>query len=88
MYGIVKQDVREIIQTLCGYKQIKITADAVCVDHVHLCIVLPPKYSTSSFMGYLKRKCTLIIFDIQNLELEVIRNSEREDTMLDNWKYR
>ena len=63
MYGKVKQDVREIIKTLCEYKKVKITAGAVCVDHVHLCIELPPKYSISSFMGYLKGKSALMVFD-------------------------
>ena len=63
MYGKVKKDVQEIIKTLCEYKKVKITAGAVCVDHVHLCIELPPKYSVSSFMGYLKGKSALMIFD-------------------------
>ena len=62
MYGKVKKDVQEIIKTLCEYKKVKITAGAVCVDHVHLCIELPPKYSVSSFMGYLKGKSALMIF--------------------------
>lgn len=43
MYGQVKKDVREIIQTLCEYKKVNITAGAVCIDHVHLCIELPPE---------------------------------------------
>ena len=63
MYGKVKQDVHDIITMLCGYKNVKITAGAVCIDHVHLCIELPPKYSVSSFMGYLKGKSALMIFD-------------------------
>ena len=63
MYGKVMQDVHEIIKMLCGYKNVKITAGAVCADHVHLCIELPPKYSVSSFMGYLKGKSALQMFD-------------------------
>ena len=63
MYGKVKKDVHEIIRTLCEYKKVKITAGAVCADHVHLCIELTPKYSISSFMGYLKGKSALMIFD-------------------------
>ena len=55
--------VREIIKTLCEYKKVKITAGAVCVDHVHLCSELPPQYSISSFMGYLKGKSALMVFD-------------------------
>ena len=44
-------------------KKVKITAGAVCIVHAHLCIELPPKYSGSSFMGYLKGKSALMIFD-------------------------
>jgi putative transposase len=82
MYGKVKQDVREIIKTLCEYKKVKITAGAVCVDHVHLCIELPPKYSISSFMGYLKGKSALMVFDRhpEFLRLGEIRNSGHEAT--------
>lgn len=54
MWGAVRTDVVEIIKTLCDYKHVKITAGAVMPDHVHLCVELPPKYSVSSFMGYLK----------------------------------
>lgn len=56
LYGQVKTDVREIIQTLCGYKGVEIVSGAVCIDHVHLCVSIPPKMSVSSFMGYLKGK--------------------------------
>mgnify|MGYP002626436357 CR=1 FL=1 len=63
MYGKVQSDVREILKTLCEYKHVKITAGAVMKDHVHLCIEMPPKYSVSSFMGYLKGKSALQLFD-------------------------
>lgn len=58
MWGAVRTDMVEIIKTLCDYKHVKITT-----DHVHLCVELPPKYSVSSIMGYLKGKSTLMIFD-------------------------
>lgn len=54
---------REIIKTLCGYKNIEIVEGAVCSDHVHLCVCIPPKTSVSSFMVYLKEKSTLMIYD-------------------------
>ena len=63
MYGKVREDVREIISTLCKYKNIEIIAGAVYVDHVHLSVVIPPKLSISNFMGYLKGKNTLMIYD-------------------------
>ncbi len=63
LYGQIKQDVREIINTLCKYKDVEIVSGAVCIDHVHLCVAIPPKISISSFMGYLKGKSTLMIYD-------------------------
>ena len=63
LYGMVKDDVREIIKTLCGYKKVEIIAGAVCADHVHLCVSIPPKMSISDFVGYLKGKSALMIFD-------------------------
>lgn len=56
-------NVREILSTLCKYKNVEIVAGAVCVDHVHLSVAIPPKLSVSSFMGYLKGKSTLMVYD-------------------------
>ena len=63
MYGKVKDDIREILKILCGYKKVEIVEGAVCKDHVHLCLSIPPKQSVSEFMGYLKGKSALMIFD-------------------------
>ena len=63
LYGKVKEDIREILKTLCGYKKVEIIAGAVCADHVHLSLSIPPKLSISDFMGYLKGKSALMIFD-------------------------
>ena len=63
MYGKILYDVREILETLCKYKQVDIIAGAVCIDHVHLSVAIPPKLSVSQFMGYLKGKSTLMIYD-------------------------
>jgi len=63
LYGMVRDDVREIIRTLCKYKKVEIVAGAVCADHVHLCVSIPPKLSVSDFVGYLKGKSALMIFD-------------------------
>ena len=63
LYGKVKDDVREILKTLCGYKKVEIVGGAVKVDHVHLCVSIPPKLSVSDFMGYLKGKSALMVFD-------------------------
>ena len=63
LYGQVKVDVRDIIRTLCQYKKVEIIEGAVCVDHVHLCLSIPPKISVSQFMVYLKGKSALMIYD-------------------------
>ncbi len=63
MYGKVRRDVQEIIRTLCMYKRVEIIEGAVCSDHVHLCVSIPPKLSVADFVGYLKGKAALMIFD-------------------------
>ena len=63
LYGQVREDIREVIRTLCKYKDVEIISGAVCIDHVHLCVSIPPKMSVSSFMGNLKGKSTLMIYD-------------------------
>ena len=63
LYGQLKADVKEILKTLCSYKKVEIIEGAVCSDHVHLCVSIPPKISVSDFMGYLKGKSALMIFD-------------------------
>ena len=47
LYGKVREDVREILSTLCKYKNVEIIAGAVCVDHVHMSVAIPPKLSVS-----------------------------------------
>lgn len=69
LYGKVKEDVREIINTLCRYKNVEIIVGAVCIDHVHLSVAIPPKISISEFMGYLKGKSTRMVYD-RNPELQ------------------
>ena len=63
LYGQIKNDIREIIKTLCQYKRVEIITEAVCRDHVHLCVSIPPKLSVSEFMGYLKGKSALMVYD-------------------------
>ncbi len=63
MYGNVKADVREILKKLCEFKKVEIVEGAVCADHVHLCVSIPPKLSVSEAVGYLKGKSALMVFD-------------------------
>lgn len=56
LYGKIREDVREILSTLCKYKKVDIIVGAVCADYVHLSVTIPPKLSISNSMGYLKGK--------------------------------
>ena len=48
MYGKVREDIREMIKTLCKYKDVEIIAGAVCEDHVHLSVAIPPCGASSN----------------------------------------
>jgi putative transposase len=63
LYGKLKTDVKEILSTLCRYRGVEIISGAVCSDHVHLSVNIPPKMAVSNFVGYLKGKSTLMIYD-------------------------
>ena len=56
LYGRVRVDVREILRTLCKYKNVEIVAGSVMLDHIHLVVAIPPKLAVSDFVGYLKGK--------------------------------
>jgi putative transposase len=62
IYNQYRKDLQDIIRTLCKYKGVEIIEGHMMIDHVHLLLSIPPKYSVSSFMGYLKGKSSLIIF--------------------------
>lgn len=62
LYGKIKENVREIIATLCKYKNAEIIAGGR-EDYIHLNVAIPPKISMPNFMGYLKGKSTLVIYD-------------------------
>ena len=51
LYGQVIEDIRVIIRTLCKYKDVEIISGEVRIDHVHLCVSIPPKISVSNFWG-------------------------------------
>ena len=61
-YGEKRLEIREIIRTLCQWKEVEIIEGEVCPDHIHLLLSIPPKMSISGFMGYLKEKSSLMIF--------------------------
>ena len=61
-YGEKRTEIREILRQLCQWKGVEIIEGEVCPDHIHLLLSIPPKISVSSFMGYLKRKSSLMIY--------------------------
>ena len=63
IYNQYKESIRDIIKQLCGYKGIEIIEGEIMADHIHLLLSIPPKYSVSSVMGYIKGKSALMIFD-------------------------
>ena len=63
IYGQYRESLQEIIRTLCRYKGVEILEGHMMPDHVHLLLSIPPKMSVSSFMGYLKGKSALMMFD-------------------------
>ena len=63
IYNQLKVDIRDILKQLCSYKGVEIIEGHLMPDHIHMLLAIPPKYSVSSFMGYLKGKSALMIFD-------------------------
>jgi putative transposase len=63
IYNQYRESLKEIIRLLCRYKGVEILEGHMMSDHVHLLLSIPPKISVSSFMGYLKGKSALMMFD-------------------------
>ncbi len=63
VYGKIKEDIGKILRKLCENKGVEIIEAQACPDHIHMLVSIPPKYSVSQFMGYLKGKSSLMIFD-------------------------
>ena len=63
IYGKIREDICEILSSLCKRKGVEIIEAEWCPDHIHLVVRIPPSMSVSSFMGYLKGKSALMIFE-------------------------
>lgn len=63
IYGRLRTDIGKILRELCDRKGVEIIEAELCPDHVHMLVRIPPKYSVSEIMGYLKGKSSLMIFD-------------------------
>ena len=63
IYGKIKKDIGEILRKLCEQKNVEIIETEACPDHIHMLVSIPPHISVAEFMGYLKGKSSLMIFD-------------------------
>ena len=63
IYGKIKADIGTMLRKLCEYKGVEILEAEACKDHIHMLVSIPPKYSVSQIMGYLKGKSSLMIFE-------------------------
>ena len=63
IYGQLRKDIGEILRKLCEQKGVEIIEAETCIDHIHMLVTIPPYLSVSQFMGYLKGKSSLMIFD-------------------------
>ena len=63
IYGQIKQDIGKILRQLCQQKGVEIIEAEACPDHIHMLVSIPPNISVAQFMGYLKGKSSLMIFD-------------------------
>ena len=63
IYNQYRKDLSEILRQLCNYKGVELIEGHMMLDHVHMLVSIPPKISISSFMGYLKGKSALMMFD-------------------------
>ena len=63
IYGKIKRDIGVILRKLCENKGVEIIEAELCKDHVHMLVSIPPSESVAQFIGYLKVKSSLMIFD-------------------------
>ena len=63
IYGKIKADIGRILRELCEHKKVEIIEANACKDHIYMLVSIPPKLSVAQFMGYLKVKSSLMIFD-------------------------
>lgn len=63
IYGKLREEIGQILRELCERKDVEIMEANATMDHIHMLVKIPPKMAVSAFMGYLKGKSTLIIFE-------------------------
>ena len=63
IYGKLRGEIGTILRRLCEYKGVEVLEGKACIDHIHICLSIPPKYSVSTIVGYLKGKRAMIAFE-------------------------
>ena len=63
IYGDIRKDIGYILRKLCEEKKVEIIEAEACIDYIHMLVSMPPNISVSQFVGYLKGKSSLMIFD-------------------------
>ena len=63
IYGELRKDIGQILRALCEHKGVELMEGHLMPDHVHMLVSIPPRISVASFMGYLKGKSALMVFD-------------------------
>lgn len=63
IYGKIKIEIGKILRKLCDYKGVEIITAEACADHIHMLVSIPPKINVASFVGYLKGKSSVMIFE-------------------------
>ena len=63
IYAKIKADIGQILRKLCEIKKVEILEANACPDHIHMLLKIPPNLSVAQFVGYLKGKSSLMIFD-------------------------
>ena len=63
IYNKLRRDIGRYLRRLCEYQNVEIIEANACSDHIHMLVKIPPKLSVSKFMGYLKGKSALMIFE-------------------------
>ena len=63
VYGKLRNELGTILRRLCEYKGVELVEGKLCIDHIHVCLAIPPRYSVSTIVGYLKDKSAMIMFE-------------------------
>jgi putative transposase len=63
IYGKLRKELGSILRRLCEYKGVEVIEGTLCLDHIHICVSIPPKYSVATLVGYLKGKSAIILFE-------------------------